>query len=161
VSAAELTFLFGLALVLAAVAAFSATVVRSAARGGRAAGLGVFGRRVEHSRLGRSAFLAHRLTGFGIFAFLCLHILDVALYSVSPRLYDEVQPVYGSPPLRVFECGLLFAVLFHTGNGLRLLAVDVVPLSPAWSRRALQAVVGISAVVGAAGSAFILSPLFA
>lgn len=160
-NAAPTVFVFGLVLVLAAVAAFSAAVVRSAARGGRAAGFGVLGRRVEHSRLGRAAFLAHRLTGFAIFAFLCLHILDVALYSVSARLYDQVQPVYGSAPLRVFECGLLFAVLFHTGNGLRLLAVDVVPLSAAWSHRALQVVAAASGAVGIAGSAVILSPLFA
>ena len=62
--------------------------------------------------------------------------------------------------MRVFECGLLFAVLFHTANGLRLLAVDIVPLSPAWSRRSLQAVVAASSAVGVAGSAVILAPVF-
>lgn len=159
-NAAQAVFLCGLAGVLVAVAAFAVVVVRSAARGGRAAGLGLFGRPTEHSRAGRAAFLAHRLTGFGIFAFLCLHILDVGLYSVSHRLYDDVQPIYGSAPLRVFECGLLFAVLFHTGNGLRLLAVDLVRLSAVWTRRLLQLVVAVGAAGGLAGSALILAPLF-
>jgi succinate dehydrogenase / fumarate reductase cytochrome b subunit len=159
-SGVQIAFLAGLVAVLAAVAAFSAVVVRSAVRGGRAAGLGLFGSHTEHSRLGRGAFLAHRLTGFAIFAFLCLHILDVGLYSVSRRLYDDVQPLYGSAPLRVFESGLLFAVLFHTGNGLRLLAVDVVRLSAVWTRRLLQLVIAVSAASGVAGSALILSPLF-
>jgi succinate dehydrogenase / fumarate reductase cytochrome b subunit len=160
VNAAQAVFLCGFAAVLAAVGAFSAVVVRSAVRGGRAAGLGIRGGSTEHSRGGRSAFLTHRVTGFAIFAFLCLHIVDVALYSVSRHLYDDVQPVYGSAPLRVFECGLLFAILFHTGNGLRLIAVDLVRLSPEWTGRLLRLVVGVSAAGGIAGSVAILAPLF-
>jgi succinate dehydrogenase / fumarate reductase, cytochrome b subunit len=160
VSAVEIAFLTGLVTVLAAVGAFSALVVHSAVRGGRAAGLGLVGGHTEHSQLGRGAFLAHRLTGFAIFSFLSLHIADVGLYSLSRRLYDDVQPLYGSAPMRVFECGLLFAVLFHTGNGLRLVAVDVGRLSAFWTRRLLQLVIALSAAVGSAGSALILSPLF-
>lgn len=158
-NAAQVVFLCGFVAALGAIGVFSATVVRSALRGGHAAGLGVVGRRTEHSRAGRAAFLAHRLTGFAIFAFLCLHVLDVSLYSVSRRLYDDVQPIYGSAPLRVFECGLLFAVLFHTGNGLRLLAIDVLHLSPAWAGRLLQLVVLVAVAVGLAGSALIVAPL--
>jgi succinate dehydrogenase / fumarate reductase cytochrome b subunit len=161
VSASQIVFVCALAIALVAVTAFSAAVLGSAVHGGRAAGLGLLGRRSEHARLGRAGFFLHRLTGFGIFAFLCLHILDVGLYSVSPRLYDEVQPLYGSAPLRVFECGLLYAVLFHTANGLRLFAVDVVPLPAAWARRLLQVVLAVCAAVGTAGSARILFPLFA
>jgi succinate dehydrogenase / fumarate reductase cytochrome b subunit len=159
VTASQVAFVAGLLVVLGAIVVFSVVVLRSAARGGRAAGLGIFGPRVEHSRLGRAAFLAHRLTGAGIFAFLCLHVLDVGLYSLSHRLYDEVQRLYGSAPLRLLECGLLVAILFHTGNGLRLIAVDLVPLSPVWTRRLLEAVVAVTVVAGAAGSALILSPL--
>jgi succinate dehydrogenase / fumarate reductase cytochrome b subunit len=160
VNAAQAVFLCGLAAVLAAVGGFSAVVARSAARGGRAAGLGLRGGATEHSSSGRAAFLLHRVTGFGIFAFLCLHIVDVGLYSISRRLYDDVQPVYGSAPLRLFECGLLFAILFHTGNGLRLIAVDVARLSPRWAARSLRLVAAVAVVGGAAGSVLILAPLF-
>jgi succinate dehydrogenase / fumarate reductase cytochrome b subunit len=161
VTAIELAFLVGLLVVLGAVVVFSAAVLRSATHGGRAVSLGLFGRGADHSSLGRAAFLTHRLTGFGIFAFLCLHILDVGLFSVSQRLYDEVQPLYGSAPLRVLECGLLFAILFHTGNGLRLLAVDLVPVvSVVWTRRLLHVVIAVAAVGSAAGSVLILAPLF-
>ena len=156
----QIAFLSGLVVVLIAVAAFAAAVGWSATRGGWAVRLGLFGREAEHSRLGRAAFVTHRLTGFGIFAFLCLHIVDVGLYSVSPRMYDEVQRLYGSAPLRVLECGLLFALLFHTGNGLRLLAVDLVPLSAPWTRRLLHLIVSVTTAAAAAGSALILAPLF-
>jgi succinate dehydrogenase / fumarate reductase, cytochrome b subunit len=156
----QIAFSAGLLIVLATVGAFSAVVLRSAARGGRAAGFGLLGGRSDFGELGRLAFVAHRLTGFGIFAFLSLHILDVGLYSVSHRLYDDVQHLYGTAPLRVFECGLLFAILFHTGNGLRLLAVDLLATSPARARQLLWAVIGIAAVVGIPGSALILAPIF-
>lgn len=156
----QITFLVGLALVLATSIAFAGLVVGNAVRGGRVGGFGVVGRRVEHGELGRVAFLLHRVTGFAIFSFLCLHILDVGLYSVSRGMYDDVQRLYGSAPLRVFECGLLFAILFHTGNGLRLLALDLVPSLSRWSSRMLGLVIVLAAVGGAGGSVLILAPLF-
>jgi succinate dehydrogenase / fumarate reductase cytochrome b subunit len=160
VNAAQTVFAAGLVGVLVVVAVFSTAVVRSARRGGRAAGLGLVGRATEHSRDGRTAFLVHRLTGFAIFAFLCLHVCDVALYTVSRRLYDDVQPIYGSAPLRVFECGLLFAVLFHTANGLRLLAVDLLRPSARVAARLLRLVGAVSVAGSLAGSVLILAPLF-
>lgn len=156
----QVAFSAGLLIVLAAVTVFSAVVLRSAARGGRAAGFGLLSGRSDFGELGRAAFIAHRLTGFAIFAFLSLHILDVGLYSVSHDLYDDVQYLYGTAPLRVFECGLLFAILFHTGNGLRLLAVDAFTTSAARARQLLWAVIVVAAVGGTFGSALILAPIF-
>jgi len=160
VNAIQIAFSAGLVIVLAAVSAFSAAVLRSAARGGRAAGFGLLSGRSDYGELGRVAFIAHRLTGFAIFGFLSLHILDVGLYSVSHALYDDVQHLYGTAPLRVFECGLLFAILFHTGNGLRLLAVDLFTTSAARARQLLWIVIATAATVGTLGSALILVPVF-
>jgi succinate dehydrogenase / fumarate reductase, cytochrome b subunit len=160
VTPAQLAFLAGLVLVLSSVSAYSVLVVATAARRGRTLGVGPFGRSLDHSPLGRAAFLTHRVTGFGVFAFLCLHVLDVSLYGFSPRLYDEVHALYGMAPMRLFECGLLFAILFHATNGIRLLAVDLVPLSARWSRRLLHVVVVVSGAGSVAGSALILAPLF-
>jgi succinate dehydrogenase / fumarate reductase cytochrome b subunit len=159
-SAIQIAFLVGLVLVLVGSFAFTGLVLGNAYRGGRMGGFAVFGRRDEHGALGRLAFLAHRVTGFAIFAFLCLHILDVGLYSVSRGMYDDVQRLYGTAPLRVFECGLLFALLFHTGNGLRLLVLDLVPSASRWSHRMLRLVILLAAGGGAGGSALILAPLF-
>lgn len=157
-NAVQVGFLVCLILVLVAVAAFSGIVIWSATRNGRTPILGLLGRQADYEELGRAAFYAHRISGFAIFAFLCLHILDVGLYSVSHRLYDEVQRLYGSAPLRLFESGLLFAVLFHTGNGLRLVIADL-HAAPGRSRRLLRIVIATTVVAGAAGSAFILAPL--
>jgi succinate dehydrogenase / fumarate reductase, cytochrome b subunit len=158
-SAAQLAFLAGLILVLLAVVAFSAFVLRAAAAGGGTLSAGLLVPRASRAELGRVAFLAHRITGFAIFAFLALHILDIGLYSISHRLYDDVQSLYGTAPLRVFECGLLLAVLFHTGNGLRLLVIDAGRLPAIWAQRLLVVVLVVVAVSGAGGSALILAPL--
>jgi succinate dehydrogenase / fumarate reductase cytochrome b subunit len=159
VTAVQALFLAGLAIVLVTVVGFAVVVIGGAA-GGRPAATRLLAQRPGHAELGRAAHLAHRITGFAIFAFLALHVLDVGLYSVSRRLYDGVQTLYGSAPLRVFECGLLVAVVFHTANGLRLLAIDAGRLSASASRRLLVAAVAITAAAGAAGSVLILAPLF-
>jgi succinate dehydrogenase cytochrome b subunit len=155
----DLAFTAGLGLVLAASVAFAALVIVTAQRNGRSRLFGPGGRGRDHAQLGRIAFLTHRVTGFAILAFLSLHILDIGLYSVSHHLYDEVQRLYGSWELRLFECGLLFAVLFHTGNGLRLIAFDLAP-SHIWPQRLLLIVIATAAVGGAAGSVLILAPVF-
>ena len=113
----------------------------------------------ERAEFNRWAFYAHRITGFAIFAFLCLHIIDTSLYSISPRLFDEVHVLYGSSPMRVFECGLLFAILFHTFNGLRILAIDVADLGIVASRRLLVASLALTVVLSFAGSAVIMAPV--
>ena len=158
--AVDAAFVAALIVVLGAVLVYSVIVVRAVSQGGSSLGASLSQRRRDVDELGRVAFVLHRVSGFAIFAFLALHILDIGLDSGSRRLYDDVQRLYGSAPLRLFECGLLFAILFHTTNGLRLLALDLAPLSAPWSRRALIGLIGLCAVAGLAGSVLILRPVF-
>ena len=72
---------------------------------------------------GQWAFVLHRITGFGVFFFLLLHIVDVALVN-NARRYNEVHALYGNVVLRVLECGLLLGLLYHALNGLRIIAID-------------------------------------
>jgi succinate dehydrogenase / fumarate reductase cytochrome b subunit len=165
VTVAQGAFALALGCALIGVTAFGILVVTTAARGGGGPYLtGESMRRLwrspaERGEFHRWAFYAHRFTGFAVFAFLCLHVVDVSLYGWSPGLYGEVHALYGTAPMRLFECGLLFAILFHTFNGLRLLAVDLADLGLVASRRVLGAAVALTAVLGAAGSAIILKPL--
>lgn len=162
---AQLVFLVGLTAVLLAVVGFTVVVLASARRvdGGAMLSWTLLRRvarsRTERAEAARWAFYAHRISGFGIFAFLCLHIVDVSLYAFSPALYDSVHVLYGTPPLRVFECALLLAICFHTFNGLRLLTVDIGNVGLVGSLRLLGGVVLLTLVLGAAGSAVILRPL--
>lgn len=164
-TAAQAVFALALAGVVAAVAAFGMVVVRSALRtdGGPYPSSGLAGRLLrgpeERAEANRWAFYLHRLTGVAIFGFLCLHVLDVGVWLVSEPAFDELHDLYGSAPLRVFECGLLLALLFHTLNGLRILAIDAADLGTAAARGLLAVVVAATALLGAAGSVVILAPL--
>ncbi len=82
---------------------------------------------IYNGRSGQWTFVAHRTTGFLVFFFLLLHIIDVSLVNIDTDLYDEVHQLYGNVFLRLFTLGLLFALLFHAMNGLRIIAVDFFP----------------------------------
>lgn len=163
---AQLVFVLALIGVLIGVGAFGVLVLFSAARSGGGSYLTLeLARRLwrlpaARDEFQRWAFYTHRFTGFAIFAFLCLHVVDVSLYGFSRSLYNQVHELYGTAPLRLFECGLLVAILFHTFNGLRLLVVDLADLGLAASRRALGGVVALTLALGLGGSIIILRPVF-
>lgn len=164
-SYAQWAFLAGLTLVLFAVTAFGVVMLRAAARsdGGAYPTRALLWRLVrspaERSEYNRWAFYLHRFTGTLVFGFLALHLADVSLYAFGPSVYANVHRLYGSAVLRVFECGLLFAILFHTLNGLRLILVDLADLGSVAARRLLGAVALLTALLGVLGSAVILSPV--
>jgi succinate dehydrogenase / fumarate reductase, cytochrome b subunit len=163
-SALQVVFVAALSAVLVGVVLFSAFTVRAAlvvrpttARGTWLARLG----RASDRDFQRWAFVAHRVTGVGVFAFFLLHVFDVALYALSPARFDDVHELYGTAPMRIFECLLLFAILFHTFNGLRLVLLDVAEIRLATARRLLHVAVVLTAVVGIAASLVILKPVVA
>jgi succinate dehydrogenase / fumarate reductase cytochrome b subunit len=106
---------------------------------------------------GQWAFLGHRITGFLVFLFLLLHIVDVSLLR-WPDTYDQVHHLYGNVMLRLFEVGLLFALVFHTLNGLRIVAVDLFPDAVRNQRRLLQGVVALTLLMAVPGGIVILWP---
>jgi succinate dehydrogenase / fumarate reductase, cytochrome b subunit len=76
-------------------------------------------------REGHWAFLLHRVTGLGTGLFLTLHILDTALVYLAPKLYIEVIGLYQTTLFGIGEIFLVFCVLFHGVNGLRIAAFDM------------------------------------
>ncbi|MDP9403718.1 MAG: succinate dehydrogenase, cytochrome b556 subunit [Actinomycetota bacterium] len=112
---------------------------------------------VYRGRSGQWAFVAHRITGFLVFFFLLLHIVDVSLVS-RPRLYDQVHQLYGNVVLRLFEVGLLAALVYHSLNGLRIVMIDFFPGSIRNEKRVLSAVVSLTALLTAVGGWIIMKP---
>jgi succinate dehydrogenase / fumarate reductase cytochrome b subunit len=106
---------------------------------------------------GQWAFLTHRVTGVLVFAFLLLHVVDVSLVH-WPSLYDNVHRLYGNVLLRLFEVGLLFSLLFHSLNGLRIVAVDFFPGAVANERRLLAAAVALTVAAGVPSAVVIMWP---
>ena len=113
---------------------------------------------VYKGRSGQWAFIGHRVSGVLVFLFLLLHIVDVSLVNISAELYDEVHQLYGNVVLRLFEVGLLFALLFHSLNGLRIVALDFFPGAVRRERRLLSAVLFLTVAVGVPCGYVILKP---
>ena len=162
----QFLFTLGFTVVFVAILAFTVVVVRSAQfydggefpTGSMLLRLARPGR--ERAELPRWAFYLHRITGVGVFGFLCLHVVDVSLFIWDPVVYDDVHGLYGTAIMRVIEVGLLFGLLFHTFNGLRLVAVDVRDLGLKASTRLLYGVLVTTVVLGVAGTYSMMKPVF-
>ena len=113
---------------------------------------------VYRGKSGQWAFVLHRITGFLVFIFLLLHIVDVSLANFSEELYDEVHELYGNVLLRVFEVGLLLALLFHALNGIRIVVVDFFPGAVRNERKLFSVVVFLTLAAGIPGGYIILKP---
>ncbi|MCB1017131.1 MAG: succinate dehydrogenase, cytochrome b556 subunit [Acidimicrobiales bacterium] len=113
---------------------------------------------VYKGKSGQWAFVSHRVTGFLVFMFLLLHIVDVSLVNIDPELYNTVHELYGNILLRLFECGLLFALLYHSMNGLRIVLVDFFPGVIKREKMLTGLVVFVTLAAGIPGSLVILWP---
>jgi len=112
---------------------------------------------VYRGRSGQWAFVGHRVSGFLVFMFLLLHVVDVSLVQ-HPRLYNDVHALYGNVVLRLFEVGLLAALVFHSLNGLRIVMIDFFPGAIRNQRAMLSAVVFLTLALSTVGGFVILRP---
>ena len=77
-------------------------------------------------REGHYTFLLHRVAGLGTLLFLIVHIVDTSFVYFIPHLYDEAILIYRTTIFWFLELGLVFFVLFHGVNGLRLTWFDMI-----------------------------------
>ena len=88
-------------------------------------------------REGHIAFLLHRFTGLGTLLFLIIHIVDTATVYFYPALYEEAIAIYRSTPFMIGEIGLVFSLISHGVNGVRIAYIDF--LKPeAWNIKAQE-----------------------
>jgi len=78
-------------------------------------------------REGQWAYLLHRLTGLGTLLFLTIHILDTSTVYFLPDLYEHAIAIYRLTPFMLGEIVLVFCVLYHGVNGLRVALFDLRP----------------------------------
>ena len=113
---------------------------------------------VYKGKSGQWAFVLHRITGFLVFMFLLLHVIDVSLVNASPELYNEVHDLYGNVLLRLFEVGLLGALLFHAFNGLRIVMIDFFPGAIRSEKVMFTIVIFFTVILTAVGGFIIMKP---
>ncbi len=70
------------------------------------------------------AFHLQRITGLLVLVYLFLHIGVLRAIVGGEAVYQQRIGLITSPVFKFFEWLLLFTVLFHTLNGVRILLVD-------------------------------------
>jgi succinate dehydrogenase / fumarate reductase cytochrome b subunit len=90
---------------------------------------------------GLYVFLLHRITGLGTLLFLSLHILTTASVYFFPSVYNRFIEVFRWPPVMVAEIILVFCVIYHGTNGLRIAYLDLFKPELWEARRSNKAVV--------------------
>ena len=108
---------------------------------------------------GQWAFVLHRVTGFLVFMFILLHIIDVATLN-SPHIYNSIHQLYGNIFLRLFEVGLLFALLYHALNGLRVIMIDFFPNVIKNEKGVFFFMLSLAVIMTLVGAFYILRPFF-
>jgi succinate dehydrogenase / fumarate reductase cytochrome b subunit len=76
-------------------------------------------------REGHWSFLLHRITGLGTILFLALHIVDIALVYFSPKAFLDLIGLYQTTLFGIGEIILVFCVLYHGINGIRIAYFDL------------------------------------
>jgi succinate dehydrogenase / fumarate reductase, cytochrome b subunit len=77
--------------------------------------------------IGQWSWVAHRVTGILVVAFLFGHIVDTFGVGFGPELYDETISLYQQWWFKPFEVALVAAVVYHAFNGLRIILFDFWP----------------------------------
>jgi succinate dehydrogenase / fumarate reductase cytochrome b subunit len=109
---------------------------------------------------GMLAWAFHRISGVAIWAFILLHVLDIWLAGVNPKLYDDLLRVYASPIGRVGEALLGAALLYHALNGLRIIIMDFWPSMTRYHRQLWYANWALFVIVGLPILIQIMAPAF-
>jgi len=111
-------------------------------------------------REGMVAWLFHRISGVGVWAFVVLHVVDIYLVGGNPEAYDELLAFYASIPGRLMEVLLGAALLYHALNGLRIIVIDLWPRLTRYHRHMWWASWVIFIGVGVPGAFIILRPIW-
>ncbi len=74
--------------------------------------------------VGQYAWVLHRATGLGVLFFLLIHVIDIMLIGLGPKVYDTTVAFYANPFLVPMEIALVLALLYHSINGIRIMVVN-------------------------------------
>ncbi|GAA4674152.1 hypothetical protein GCM10023197_32100 [Gordonia humi] len=105
------------------------------------------------------SWVLHRITGVSIFFFLFVHVLDTATINVNENTYTEIIGTYKNPVIGLMEIGLVFCLVYHAFNGLRVVLVDFWGKGAKYQRQMLWTILVIVAIVFIAAAARLLQIL--
>lgn len=80
--------------------------------------------------VGQYAWILHRASGVGLVFFLLVHVIDIMLVGLGSDVYDHTVGFYANWFVIPMEIMLVGAVIYHTLNGLRVMAVNFTAKGP-------------------------------
>jgi succinate dehydrogenase / fumarate reductase cytochrome b subunit len=84
-------------------------------------------------KTGMWAFVLHRATGIGLSVYLIMHIMVVSSLH-DAKNFDVVMAFLNQPLFKLLEIGLLFAVIYHALNGVRVFLIDFCNMTKSHTR---------------------------
>lgn len=105
-------------------------------------------------------WILHRTTGLGILLYLVIHVVETGLIIYSPEFYDRALANYKNAFFRFAELAIVFAVLFHAVNGLRIIVQDFWPKTMQKQRQLAWAVAVIVVLAMVPITWIMIAPLF-
>ncbi len=84
---------------------------------------------------GMLAWVLHRVTGVAIVVFLLLHIIETSMILFGAETYKRALDLYRVAWFKPIEFLLVAAVVYHAGNGLLVMALEVIPSATRAYRR--------------------------
>ena len=73
------------------------------------------------------AWVLHRLTGLALVVFLLVHLYTLSSVQGGEAAFDRAMMALQQPLPKIGELLLLWVILFHGLNGLRLILVNMLP----------------------------------
>ncbi len=101
---------------------------------------------------GMLAFMLHRLSGMALVFYLYLHLAVLAQLRQGPAAWDGFLALVRSPIFLFLDALLLFGVLLHGLNGLRLTLVGL-GIGLPWQRSLFWLSLGLSILLALWGAA--------
>lgn len=80
---------------------------------------------VRKRRIGSWAFAINRLTGLGLVLYLFLHLGVLSLLLQGEEAWNQFLTIAKSPLFLLFDVVLIFGLLFHALNGIRVALVGM------------------------------------
>lgn len=80
---------------------------------------------VRNRRLGGWAFVLNRLTGLALVVYLLIHLVILSLLLQGEAGWDEFIALARSPWFLALDVVLIFGILFHGLNGIRVTLVGL------------------------------------
>lgn len=97
--------------------------------------------------IGQYAWILHRASGVGLVFFLLVHVIDIMLVGLGSDIYDHTVAFYGNWFVIPMEIILVGAVIYHTLNGIRVMAVNFTEKGPVKEAKAFWWVLAATVIL--------------